>query len=848
MARRDHDNSTRKASRSNSPERHAPWAAKSTAQTIWIEGPWGTALAALVIAGITFAVYYNSLSAAFVMDDHVWIQNNPNIRQLWPLWPVLAPSRPEDFGGRPVISLTLAINYALGGTKVWGYHVVNLAIHILAALTLFGLVRRTLRLPVLERRLASVATPLALAVAVVWAVHPLQTQAVTYAIQRTESLVGLFYLLTMYCVVRGGVASGEWRVERDGVRGQGSGDRDETGVVRRGVAAAPILTPHASSLKPLWYLAAVASCALGMATKEVMVTAPLVVLLYDRTFLAGSFRKALAARWGLYLALAATWGILVWVLVGTGFHGNTTGFQIQEFDCWSYLCTQSGVILHYLRLAIWPTGQCLDYGWPAAGTASEIIAPGLVIVALLGLTGWALVKRPALGFLGASFFLILAPTSSFMPIRDAAFEHRMYLSLAAVVTLVFVGAWTLWIRLLPRLAEHVSNLTVLRWAAPLALLTAVALALGWATVRRNDDYRSDEAILADALQKYPNNARILAGLAGYMLQDGKVAEAIPYLQKALEIDPDSLRAIINLAHARVLQEKFDLAIPLYERWIELDPDSPEAYLNLGQTLTRQGKTDQAITQYERFLKIKPDDARTRDILALALYQQGKTESAIAEWHRAIASDPKYAKARNNLATAFIKQGKTEQAITEWRQAIEFSPEYIDSYTNLGIALQSVGRVSQAIDFWHAGLKIDPACVRIRTNLGLALYNQGLTQDAAAHWREAIGSANPNDAVYLFETAQLLATNPRRSASDARAAFALAQRAVQLTGSHDPKLLALLALTYAETNRFAEAIQIDEKALQLATERKDDATVNSLREAIKQYQARMQRAGRSSPDP
>ena len=192
------------------------------------------------------------------------------------------------------------------------------------------------------------------------------------------------------------------------------------------------------------------SCLLGMATKEVMVTPPLVVLLFDRTFLGGSFRKAIALRWRLYLALAACWGVVVWQLLATEFHGDTTGFHVDKFTPWTYFLTEAGVLAHYLRLAFWPVGQCLDYGWPPATSLEQILLPGLLIVGLLALTIWALVKRTGARILGAAFFLVLAPTSSFIPIADAAFEHRMYLPLAAVAILVVLAGYALFDRFLPR--------------------------------------------------------------------------------------------------------------------------------------------------------------------------------------------------------------------------------------------------------------------------------------------------------------------------------------------------------------------------------------------------------------
>jgi len=189
----------------------------------------------------------------------------------------LSPPRWSGITGRQLINLSLAVNYAVGGTRVWGYHALNLAVHILAGLTLFGIVRRTLLQPRLRGRFGAAANGLALTTAVLWTVHPLQTESVTYIIQRCESMMGLFYLLTLYCFIRG-----------------------------------------AASQRPrLWYGLCVTACALGMACKEVMVSAPLMVLLYDRTFVSGSFRVAWRRHGRLLGALAGTW-VLLGYLVASG--------------------------------------------------------------------------------------------------------------------------------------------------------------------------------------------------------------------------------------------------------------------------------------------------------------------------------------------------------------------------------------------------------------------------------------------------------------------------------------------------------------------------------------------------
>ena len=197
--------------------------------------------AVIVLAGVI--AYSNSLSAPFIFDDQTAILDNATIRQLSPLSVPLSPQRDTPVAGRPLVSLTFAINYAAGGLDPRGYRLINIAIHLLAALTLFGLVRRTLRLPSLAPRFGEQATNLAWVVALIWMLHPLQTETIDYVTQRTESMMGLFYLLTLYCSVRALEA-------------------------RHG----------------RWHVAAIVACAAGMACKESMVTAPVMVALYNVVF------------------------------------------------------------------------------------------------------------------------------------------------------------------------------------------------------------------------------------------------------------------------------------------------------------------------------------------------------------------------------------------------------------------------------------------------------------------------------------------------------------------------------------------------------------------------------------
>ena len=274
-----------------------------------------------------------------------------------------SPLRLVSDTSRPVLKLSLALNYAIGGRDARGFHAVNLAIHTLAGLTLFGVVRRSLRAPAAAARFGAAADGLAAAVALLWLLHPLQTQAVTYIVQRGESLMGLAALTTLYCSIR--AAQG-----------------------RRARA---------------WSVAAVAACSVGMGTKEVMVVVPLLVLLHDRCFLAGSAARALRQRRGLYAGLVATWVVpAVWIGPETLFAGEFARPDLPTPAPLEYALTQPAVILHYLRLALWPSPLCFDYLWPPARGVGEILPAAFVLGALLGAGAWLLWRDSGLGFLAAT--------------------------------------------------------------------------------------------------------------------------------------------------------------------------------------------------------------------------------------------------------------------------------------------------------------------------------------------------------------------------------------------------------------------------------------------------------------
>ena len=584
--------------------------------------------------GLVFAAlsaYANAFSGGFIFDDESSIVNNPSLSRIWPPWaPLISPSA-GGTRGRPFANLTFAVNHWIGGLAVPGYHAANIGIHILAGLALFGIMRRTFRRPSLAPRFGAAARPLAFAVAALWLVHPLTTESVTYLAQRTECLMGLCYLLALYCVIRGAESASPSR----------------------------------------WYLLGGTASLLGMATKEVMVTAPVVILLYDRTFLAGSFAAALKQRGRLYLGLAGGWILLGFLMHGVGQRGAGLGHGV---SVGAYALCECRAIVHYLALAAWPHPLVFDYGTDL-GPGGAAAAPFALIVLALVLCMLLLVwRRPALGFAVFWFLAILAPTSSLVPIvLQPVAEHRMYLPLAAVVALAATGAYAL----------------LGRWSAlPLA---ALALGLGAATHERNNDYRSPLLIWGDTVAKRPMNARAHCNLGNALLADHQVLAALSQFDEALRISPDDADTNLDLGVALVNLGRIDEALPRVQKALSANPALPEASFDLGWLFGKAGRTEEALEQYGRAIALRRDYADAHANMADLLVKSGRFLEAVPHYETALASGPPDPDLYYNLAYARIRTGHAADAIKDYERALELRPDFPEARHNLELLAPRGGR-------------------------------------------------------------------------------------------------------------------------------------------------------------
>ena len=671
------------------------------------------ACGALVLA--VFVAYANSWSGPFVYDDKDSIVDNLTLRHLWPPWDVLAPlGGGLTVSGRPVLNLSLALNFAAGGLDVRGYHGTNILIHALACLTLFGLVRRTLALPSLRGRFGAAAMSVAFTVAALWALHPLQTEAVTYVVQRAESLMGLFYLLTLYCFIRG--------AEHDVTNadlGTTKTPRHKAGWRHYGDLFVSLCLGGSKSGGASWYVLACLACLLGMGTKEVTVSAPLIVLLYDRTFVAGSYAEAWRRRRGFYAALATTWILLGALLASTGGNrGGSAGFGV-DLRWWDYVLTQFPALVHYLRLSFWPAPLVFDYGTFWIRSLAEVGPQAGVVVALLAGTLFALWRKPAVGFLGAWFFAVLAPTSLVPGTTQRMVEHRMYLSLAPIVVLI------------------VATVYLRGGRRGLAALLVLAAGLGFLTFQRNADYRSEIALWADTAAKRPANAGAHSSLGAALADAGRMAEAIRADETALRLRPNYLTARNNLGHALIAVGRVNEAIQHLEESLRQDPNNAQAHLNLGVALDLARRTPEAIVHYEAALRRDPKLVKAHNNLGDALTRSGRTAEGIVHLQEALRRQPGYFDAHLNLAAALARAGRMEEAQAQFEAGRRLRPANAEAYASWGGVLLATGHAGEALVQFDSALRLQPDSASNHYNYGSVLATAGRLDEAVPQFEAAL---------------------------------------------------------------------------------------------------------------
>jgi tetratricopeptide (TPR) repeat protein len=692
----------------------------------------------LVLAVAVSAAYAGAIHTPFIFDDRTAVVDNPSITRLWP--PIgdavtrgpLNPPPLAPTARRPLPNLTFALNYRFGGLEPTGYHVVNLVLHVLNAALLAALVRRTLRLPYFGMS-DPVAWGLALAVALVWALHPLNSESVVCVTQRTELLGGLCYLGTLWAALR------YWSAGSPGAR-------------------------------RAWLWTAGLVCAAGMASKELVVSVPLAVLLYERTFLVDSFRATRRSR-PLYASLAAGW-ILLFLLSFWGIGGlSDARHRIPLLVWWG---TQTKILFLYLKLALWPDPLSIHYApaylWTVAAAWPWVIAAALLAAATLVLA-WT---RPAARFVVIVVVMVLGPTLAVPLPKMIAAERRMYLPLAGLIALALVAGY----RALAARRPASVRLSI-------AALATLVVALGLATVRRVAAYDTAVGIWRDAVLNQPADAMSHYNLGVALLDENRPQEAIRAFESTLRIEPDHTKALDNLGMAlERVGRPADAVAPLEEA-LRIDPDDAVAHNNLGSVLIAVGRAPEAITHLERALALMGDQPRAIVYanLGRALAATGRPEEALARLEEAGRLGPDDPEVQSVLADALLQAGQAERAVEHYRRAIARQPGEEALHNNLAIALLELGQMPDAVAELERAIRLKPDHADARFNLGRALLALDRPRDALVQLREAV-RLDPADARARFECAQAYTRS-----GDPAAAIAMARDGLALARSHGQGALA-----------------------------------------------------------
>lgn len=573
---------------------------------------WFSLLALAALVGLGTLAYANSLTGPFVFDDLDEIAENPHIRISSLSWQELSDAAwRSPSAQRPLANVSFALNYYGGRLRTTGFHLVNLVIHLACGALVYWLATLTFERANSQpnqTRTPAATNWMALAAALVFVCHPLQVQAVTYIVQRMTSLATLFYLAALVCYVQGRL--------RPAPRQRGA-----------------------------WWVAAIVCWLAACGSKEIAVTWPAAVWLYEWYFFQDvSARWAKRSlRWLVPIACALT-AAAVWqreALFGT--------YALRDFTMGERVFTEWRVLVFYLSLFLWPAPGRLSITHDI-GVSRGLFSPPTTLLSLALLMGlMVLAARGARRFRLASFgvvwfFLQLALESTVLPL-ELAYEHRMYLPM---VGLALVTAWLLFAYL-----PHVS------WAV--ATTCGLAFVLAVVTSARNDTWRDARWLWADVVAKYPADARAYNNLGHVLAQRGEYSRALETLQRATSLRPDYAEAHYNIAYTHEIQGQSSLAEAGYRRTIDADSSYAPAYNALGAMLASQGRETEALEYFRRAVELLPD----------------------------------YPIAHNNYAIALASLGNSREAIEHFRRAIEIHPQLADAHLGLGRLLASAGATSDA---------------------------------------------------------------------------------------------------------------------------------------------------------
>lgn len=622
----------------------------------------------LIIAFAGVLVYTNSLDAEFQLDDNFHILNREDIQNIHSYNDL---QKWINFNERPLSSFTLAVNYQLHGFNVFGYHVFNIFVHILAAILVYLLANQILQSPVIRKKEVKQHRRLiAFFCGLIFVMHPIQTQSVTYIIQRMTSLAGLFYLMSVYFYIKGRFSF----------------------IKNRPSTATTLLT------------LAFASAVLAMLSKQTAITIPIAWLMVEFFFVRDKNKKPCKKFLISGFLILVTAVVLIFCFIEIPRETD----QVSRYD---YGITQLRVFTKYLQLSVFPIVQNLDYDFPISHSlrgAKEIIS--LIVVVLFIITGVALFKKhPVYSFSIFWFILTLSVESTIIPISDVIFEHRLYLPIFGVIMILV----TLLFELLGK-----KNVKIF-----IVVMMLVSLFYGILTYARNEVWQTNYTLWQDVVKKSPDKSRPHLNYGNALLERGDMRSAILHFTKAIEADPQNWSAYFNRGNVRINTGNYEGAIQDLNIFIEQYPDLPDPHNNSGKAKMLAGDFSGAFMEFNKTITLDSTYEK-------AWFNRGNTrmligdyKGAIDDFRKAIQLKTNNPPAYNNIAQAYVNLNKPDSALYNFNKAVELDHNYAKAYFNRANLYLTINQYQKALQDLNRTISIDPSHGKAYQGRGLLNYKR-----------------------------------------------------------------------------------------------------------------------------
>ncbi len=730
-----------------------------------------------LLCAASLLLYFPTLRYPFHYDDYHNIVENPYIKNVKNISLFLEGLRINRVWFRAIPTLTFALEYQIHRLDVFGYHLVNLLLHIGSAILVYLISKHLLGL-----RRAVNETPagkgdpfyktslLSLFAALVFVVHPIQINTVAYIVQRNEGLCTFFFLFAFLLFTK---------------------ERTAAGLTRIFLLAGVIFATLASIF-----------------SKEIGFTLPVILVLYDLIFMCKNRRDLLkrAILFGPPLLLTAVYVLFF-------LHGGILRLLIKGDQTWLWspyenLLTQARVIIQYLKLLAfpWPGWLSIDHDIVVSQSLFRVstFLSVLVVLSLFFLAVFWIRKKPLISFSIFWFFIILTPTSSLIPLWDIMVEYRLYLPMVAYGLILAVLA--------DFLHRFLSGRVSLRFANGIAVCTLLLFVAAYSTfaVQRSHVFRDGITLWKDAVRKSPNKARASLNLGVMLQRSNRLEEAREMLEQALGKRPKGHPLVhYNLGLVYSDLGNYERAITHLGEYLKRNPADIDANHEMGSVYLRMGSLEKSGSYFRRTLEISPNFAPAHAGLGEVFLKEGRIDEAVSEYQRAIRLDPDLANARIRLAEAYLKKGMAAEAHSEMRQATAQDPEP-DMYGALGALYLSEDKLDQAIDLLEKARFVSPEDPDILSNLGVGYQKKGMIDQAITQYRKAIG-LNPN----LFDAHVNLgeAYRAKKMTDEALLEY---KRAIELSPER-PEPYNHLGVLYLEMKRIDEAIGQFKKAVSLQPE-------------------------------